>query len=150
VIFPPVLWNERWLMPLHEDLYIYTSLVHHAAMSINAASTVTLEFLLKGKPVINLDFDPPGSNLPWCMGYDRHIKFDHFWPIAQSGATMVARSPEDMRNMLIKGLTQPDADTAKRRTFLEKMFEGAPLDGRSGERVAQTLCALARGEVKLN
>jgi hypothetical protein len=143
VVFPPVLWNERSLMPLYEDLYIYTSLVHHATMSINAASTVTLEFLLKGKPVINLDFDPPGTNLPWCMGYDRHIKFDHFWPIAQSGTTMVARSPEDMRNMLIKGLNQPEADKARRLAFIKTMFEGAPLDGKSGERVARTLCTLA-------
>lgn len=147
VVFPPVLWNDRWLMPLYEDLYIYTSLVHHAGMSINAASTVTLEFLLKDKPVINLDFDPPGSNLPYCMGYRRHINFDHFWPVAQSGATMVVRSPEDLRAMLIRGLTQPDADKAIREAFMRQMFAGTPLDGRSGERVAKALFALAQAKV---
>ncbi len=46
------------------------------------------------KPVINLDFDPPGSNLPWCLGYQRHIRFDHYRPVAESGAVMVARSEE--------------------------------------------------------
>ena len=134
-------------MPLYKDLYIYTSLVHHAALSINAASTVTLEFLLKDKPVINLDFDPPGSNLPWCMGYERHIRFDHFWPVAQSGATMVARSSDDMRDMLIRGLTRPEANRAKRQAFIRKMFEGAPPQGQSGESVAHTLCALAQAKV---
>ncbi len=148
VVFPPVLWSERWLMPQHEDLYIYTSLVHYAALSINAASTVTLEFLLKGKPVINLNFDPPGSDLPWCMGYERHIKFDHFWPVARSGATMVARSPEDMRRFLIRGLTDPDADLPVRQKFIKQMFAGVPLDGRNGERVAETLRSLAEAKTK--
>lgn len=142
VVFPPVLWDERWLMPQHEDLSIYTSLVHHAALSINAASTVTLEFLMFGKPVINLDFDPPGTNLPWCMGYERHIRFDHFWPIAQSGVTMVARSEQDMREMLHRGLTQPNADSEKRRQFIRQMF-GDVLDGQAGKRVAECLLELA-------
>src|ERR1043166_8710186 len=143
VVFPPVLWDERWYTPQHEDLYIYTSLVRHAAMSINAASTVTLEFLMLNKPVINLDFDPPGSNLPWCLGYERHIRFDHFWPIAQSGASMVAKSEEDMRQMLHRGLTQPEAGSKNRCAFVTNCF-GNTLDGNSGRRVAEQLLALAQ------
>ncbi len=143
VVFPPVTWDEKWLMPLHEDLFLYSSLIHHAHLSINAASTVTLEFLMMDKPVINLDFDPPGSDLPYCMGYDRHIKFDHFWPIAQSGATMVVKSEGEMRQALIRGLTQPMADSEARRKFVKQFF-GDTLDGQSGHRVAERLVDLAR------
>jgi len=144
VVFPKVLWDARWATPLYEDLEMYTSMIHHAAMSINAASTVTLEFLMLDKPVINLDFDPPGSNLPYCLGFRRHIDFDHYRPVADSGAVMVARSIDDMRRMLIRGLTQPEADSERRRTFIRSMF-GDTLDGRSGLRVAETLVALATG-----
>lgn len=142
VVFPAVQWDDRWYMPAYEDLAIYTSLLRHAALGINAASTVSLELLMHDKPVINLDFDPPGSNLPSCFAYHRHIKFDHYRPVAESGAVMVARSPQDMQNMLFRGLAHPDVDSAVRKRFLEQMF-GDMLDGRAGTRVAQRLLALA-------
>jgi hypothetical protein len=143
VFFPPVEWDAVRLMPHPEDLYTYTNQVRHAALSINAASTVTLEFLLLDKPVINLDFDPPGSNLHPSQGYARHIRFDHFWPIAQSGATLVARSSDDMKRFLEQALKEPQAGSAARQKFVETFFEGYA-DGHAGERVAQTLLQLAR------
>ncbi len=142
-VFPPVAWDERWQTPRYEDLAVYTSLLHHAALGINAASTVSLELMIFDKPIINLDFDPPGSHLPWCLGYERHIRFDHFLPVAQSGATMVARSADDMARMLRRGLTRPEADSAARARFLESMF-GDLLDGGAGRRAADRLLALAR------
>ena len=128
---------------LYEDLTVYTSLVRHAALSINAASTVSLEFLMLDKPVINLDFDPPGSSLPSCLGYSRHINFDHYRPVAESGAVMVARSESDMRDMLARGLKEPDADSVHRRALIKEMF-GNTLDGCSGMRVAEQLIKLAQ------
>ena len=148
VVFPAMLWDMAWATPRPEDLELYCSLLRHSAMSINAASTVTLEFLLIDKPVINLDFDPPGSNLAPCDGFKRHIRFDHFWPVAQSGASMVATSEDDMRLMLIKGLTQPEADRDARKRFVSDFF-GSTADGRSGERVAETLLSLANSRSKL-
>lgn len=143
VVFPPVEWDPVRLMPRHEDLYTYTSQVRHAALSINAASTVTLEFLLLDKPVINLDFDPPGTDLHPSDGYARHIRFDHFLPVAESGATMVATSSEELKQFIVRGLTQPQADSAKRAAFVQKFFEGTA-DGHAGERVAQCLLDLAK------
>ncbi|MCB1032812.1 MAG: hypothetical protein KDD47_03140 [Acidobacteria bacterium] len=144
VVFPPVLWEPRWQTPLFEDLKIYSNLLRHAALGINAASTVSLELLLFDKPVINLDFDPPGSDLPWCMGFSRHIYFDHYRPVAGSGAVMVARSEEDMGSMLHRGLTRPEELGPARKAFLERTF-GPTLDGHSGRRVAETLLSLAKG-----
>lgn len=142
VVFPEVLWDPEHQTPRPEDLAIYTNMLRHCAVGVNAASTVSLELLIHDKPVINLDFDPPGSSLPWCLGYQRHIRFDHFRPIAESGATMVASSVDDMRRFLARALTEPSLDQAHRRTLLERSF-GAMLDGRSGDRVAATLAQLA-------
>jgi hypothetical protein len=142
VVFPPMLWDMAWATPRPEDLELYCSLVHHATMSINAASTVTLDFILKDKPVLNLDFDPPGSNLAPCDGFKRHIRFDHFWPIAQSGSTMVAKSEDDMRRMLIQGLMEPEVGSRERKQFAADFF-GHTADGKCGQRVAATLLRLA-------
>jgi hypothetical protein len=146
VIFPPVLWDEKWFTPQYEDLFIYTSLLRHASLGINAASTVSLELMMHDKPVINIGFDPPGSQLPHCYRWIRHIDFDHYQPVAVSGATMIARSETDLRNMVIRGLTEPQADSEKRRRFISGMF-GSNLDGNSGKRVAEQLIKLAGREV---
>jgi hypothetical protein len=142
VVFPPMLWDAEWATPLPEDLTLYCSLGHHAALSINAASTVTLEFYLKDKPVINLDFDPPGSQLAPCDGFKRHIRFDHFWPVAQSGGSFLAESKEDMARMMTESVANPKVGSEGRRRFMEETF-GSTLDGRSGQRVAETLLRLA-------
>ena len=142
-VFPEVRWNERWLTPEFEDLAIYSSLLRHTAVGINAASTVSLELMLFDKPIINLRHDPPGMDLPWCLGYERHLLFDHFRPVAQSGATMVAASDEDLRHMLYRGLTRPEADSEARRSFLDGFF-GDLLDGQAGIRVAELLLERAR------
>lgn len=142
VVFPPVLWDEKWYTPQYEDLSIYTSLLRHCLFGINAASTVSLELLMHDKPVINIGFNPPGSQLPYCLRWVRHIEFDHYRPVAQSGAVMVAKSPEDMEKMIKRALYEPQADSEKRKRFIKAMF-GDTLDGRSGERVAMKLLELA-------
>lgn len=143
VVFAPMLWDIAWATPRPEDLELYCSLLRHSAMSINAASTVTLEFLLLDKPVINLDFDPPGSNLAPCDGFKRHIRFDHFWPVARSGASMVVRSEDEMRQMMKEGLTNPRAGSENRKRFMAEMF-GKTLDGQSAQRVAVSLLELTK------
>ncbi|MCZ7545722.1 MAG: hypothetical protein M5R40_20375 [Anaerolineae bacterium] len=142
VVFPPMLWDPEWLMPHEDDLTLYTNLLRHASLGINAASTVSLELLMHDKPVINLDFDPPGSNLPSALGYHRHIIFDHYHPVAESGAVMVARSPDDMRATLQRGLSMPEADSSVRRQFIQDLFDQR-LDGCAGQRVAEGLLDLA-------
>jgi hypothetical protein len=142
VVFPPILWDKQWIMPLREDLYIYTNLLRHAALGINAASTVSLELMMFDKPAINLGFEPPGANLPYYTRFARHVDYEHYRPVAQSGGVMVARSPDDLRSMIARGLSQPQADHDARLRFINEMF-GEALDGCSGQRVAERLLELA-------
>ncbi len=143
VIFPPILWDKQWIMPLFDDLFIYTNLLRHADLGINAASTVSLELMMLDKPVINLGFEPPGSNLPHWNRFARHVEYDHYRPVAASGGVMVARSLEDLRSMIYRALADPRAGTELGKSFISRMM-GSTLDGRSGERVAETLLQLAR------
>jgi hypothetical protein len=143
VVFPPILWEKQWVMPLHEDLYVYSNLLRHCVLGINGASTVTLELMMMDKPVINLAFEPPGSTLPHYMRFSRHIDYEHYRPVAASGGVMVARSVDELKQMILRGLAQPEADREARARFVSAMF-GSTLDGGSGRRAAQTLLEIAR------
>lgn len=143
VFFPQVQWDEKWLMPLYEDLAIYTSLLRHAAMGINPASTVSLELMLFDKPVMNIGFDPPGSSLPHAYRWQRHIEFDHFRPVVDSGGVMVAYSIDDMCRIIRRGLTQPQTDCQLRKSYINQTF-GEGLDGSAGKRIATTLSRLVK------
>jgi len=110
-------------------------------MSINPASTVALEFLMLDKPVMNIGFDPPGSSIPYAKRWERHILFDHYQPVAKSGATMIAYSIDDMRKMIGRGLSLPHELRGARKAFIAEKFDST-LDGRSGERIANVLLSL--------
>lgn len=143
VIFPAVQWERRWLTPLYEDIFTYTNLLRHTALGINAASTVSLELMMHGKPVINLGFEPPGSRLAHWTRFSRHVEYEHYLPVIQSGAVMVARSIEDLRAMITRGLTQPQANHPAQEQFLKGMFDDT-LDGQSGKRIAKLLLLLSK------
>lgn len=147
VIFPPVLWDEKWATPLYEDLAIFTSCLHHAAMGINAASTVSLELLMFDKPVLNIGFDPPGSQIPHSFRWIRHITFDHYQPVVDSRAVDVAYSPDDISILVYRSLTQSTVNSAARQLLISHMF-GGTLDGCAGVRVAMCLLQLALKSVK--
>jgi hypothetical protein len=142
VVFPSILWDKKWIMPLHEDLYVYTSLLHHTCLGINAASTVSLELMMLDKPVINLGFEPPGSDLPHWSRFSRHVGYEHYRPVVQGGGVMVARSVEDLREMIYRGLTNPQDQSGERHAFIQSMFNDT-LDGKSGKRVADRLLECA-------
>lgn len=147
VAFPETQWDKEALAPHYSDLALYSSLLKWCTLGINVASTVSLELLMLDKPVINLDFDPPGASLPPFEDYGRHLRFDHYRRVAESGAVMVARSPQDVASMLARGLLDPMAGSEIRRRFIDSMF-GGTLDGHSGRRVGEALFALAAGARK--
>lgn len=149
VVFPPILWDPQWIMPLHEDLALYSSLLHHCALGINTASTVSLELMMLDKPVINIGMEPPGSDLPRWSRFSRHVGYEHYKPIVERKATMVARSIEELRSMLERSLRDPRESSALRASFTQWMFNGT-LDGLAGKRVADALVELASLEAEGN
>jgi hypothetical protein len=146
VVFPAILWDKQWIMPLYEDLYIYTSLLRHAALGINPASTVSLELMMVGKPIINLGFEPPGSDLPHWSRFARHIDYDHYRPVVASGGVMVARSIEELKNLIMQGLDHPQAGCEAQKNFICTFF-GKMLDGKAGERIANQLVNLSKSKL---
>jgi hypothetical protein len=142
ILFPDIPWEPSWLTPKIEDAYLLTNTLRHVAVGINVASTVSLELCMFDKPVINVGYNPPGVDVS-PVDYGRYYDFDHYRPVVESGAVMVAGSESEMRRMLRKALIEPQVDSNKRRALVKKMF-GNALDGYSGVRVAGSLLQLAR------
>ena len=141
VLFPAVPWEPAWLTPMASDVPLLTNTLRHAAVGINAASTVSLELCMFDKPVVNVGYNPPGMDIsPW--DYARFYRYDHYRPVVESGAVTVAGSEEEMARLVTEALARPGERSAQRRALMDKMF-GASLDGRCGERVADRLIDLA-------
>jgi hypothetical protein len=143
VVFPAVEWEEQWFTPKMADYPVYTSLLRHAALGINAASTVSLELMMHDKPVVNLAFDPPGSDLPREYRWSRHLAFDHYVPVAASGGVMVAHTPEEMLDHVRAALEDPARQAGARAAFIRGMM-GDMLDGNAGRRIAECLLDCAQ------
>jgi hypothetical protein len=141
VLFPPVPWEASWLTPMPDDTPLLTNTLRHAAVGINAASTVSLELCMFDKPVLNVGYNPPGMDIrPW--DYARFYKFDHYRPVVDSRAVSVAWSEPEMATLLANALAEPAQQSRERRALISTMF-GTSLDGKCGERVADQLIQLA-------
>ena len=147
VIFPEVLWNEEWSMPLEQDYPIYTSLLHHCAAGINVASTVSLELMILRKPVINIGMEPPGVRLDYPTRFGRHVEYEHYRPVVESGGVMVARTMQELLHHIQKGLSDPEAQADAQKRFIDEMFD-AQMDGNASRRIVHTLKTLANGQTE--
>jgi len=145
ILFPSVPWLEAWHTPLPEDGPLLANMLFHCAVGINVASTVSLELCMFNKPVINVAYNPP--DVPrHVLDYALYYEFDHYKPVAQSGAVMLAHSPDELRALLTHALEHPEDGAEARRALLDRMF-GPRLDGQSGHRIARCLLELAGAKV---
>jgi hypothetical protein len=97
------------------------------------------------KPVINVAYLPAGVRLrPDEFDYTNYYAFEHYRPVVESGALTLARNEAEMPRLLRGALAARHERREERRDFIRGMFGDKLRDGRSAERVARTLLALAR------
>lgn len=141
ILFPEVAWEPKWLTPRPEDGPMWSSMLAHCDVGVNVASTVTLELCMFDKPAVNVGFNPP--DVPESvLSYARYYEFDHYKPVAESGAVEVARSEGELEGALRRALSNPGERREARRRLVEGMF-GDWLGGRSSREFPNTLLELA-------
>ncbi len=151
--YPELLFEQpRWIypegggwthiVPTGEDVWFLANLTAHADVNVNVASTMTLDFALRDKPVVNIGFDVDGDgrSRPWLDYYS----FDHYRPVVELGAARVARSPEELAGHVNAYLRDPSLDREGRRKLVE-LEVGVPV-GQASRRVVEALEAIARVE----
>jgi hypothetical protein len=128
----PEPWSQR--VPLPKDLVDLRSLLENCDLNINMCSTMSLDFMLFDKPVINPTFGTGGNDL-----YDdqKYLKYSHYERVVESGAVAIVKNEEELLQEINFSLKNPNARLKQQKELL-KMQIGKPLEGTS-QRIAETL-----------
>lgn len=153
--FPEMLYEQpAWLctrtgnyagyVPLPADSEFLANLVRHADLNINVASTMTLDFGLHDRPVVNVAFDVSEQLTRMEPLWDMFYQWEHYKPVVDLGAARCARTPEQMAEYVNDYLANPSLDREGRKALADLQV-GAPL-GAAAETVAGILRAIAEGK----
>jgi CDP-Glycerol:Poly(glycerophosphate) glycerophosphotransferase len=133
--------SDRWL-PNNEDLSLLLNSMLHAAISVNVASTMSLESFALGLPTINIAFrssdEIKDHGSMWS--FDMYHFSEHYHALIDNGSVDLARSIDELIDFTIKGLNDPN----RHREAMQKTLEqkAAYCDGTSARRffeVAETI-----------
>ena len=129
-------------LPTQNDTQMLANVTQHADLNINFASTMTLDFALRDRPVVNVEFDvsdPPVFGMPMS---DYLHQFEHYRPVAELSAARYAKTREQLAEHVNAYLEDPTLDREGRRKFAE-MQVSMPV-GDSRRRIVQTLKSLSK------
>ena len=146
--FPEIIWNNpKWILtrenhteswsqriPSEEDIKDLRSLLEYVDLNVNMCSTMSLDFMLFDKPVINTVFGNPDNGL-----YDdqRFLGYDHFKKVVDSQSVTIAKNATELIVQINEALINPILRTVQRTTMIDLQI-GEPLSGTS-KRIVATL-----------
>jgi hypothetical protein len=135
----PGSWDR--VLPTAADIQFLANLVYHSDININFGSTMSLDFAVHDRPVVNSAFDtidPPSFGLPL---YDFCLQFDHYRPVAELKASRFARTADQLVAHVNAYLADPSLDRAGRRRLVD-LEVGKPL-GTSTGHIVNALSGIA-------
>lgn len=115
-------WSQR--IPTVEDVHDLKSVLQYSAVNINMLSTMSLDFMLFDKPVINTVFGNVSNGL---ANDQRFLNYKHIKEVIDSNATYISKTPEELIEFLNKALLQPKEKLEKQKKLLEIQI-GRPLN----------------------
>jgi hypothetical protein len=115
-------WHESF--PYPDDVAMLVNVTYHSDLNINFGSTMTLDFSLRDKPVINLAFDLDEQPVYGMNMYDYLYSFEHYRPVIDFGAARCARSPQELADHVNIYLSDPSIDKAGRKKFVDLEVSG--------------------------
>ena len=139
--FPEILWNvPKWILtrdnhvetwsqrvPSEEDVIDLRAILEYVDLNINMCSTMSLDFMLFDKPVINTVFGNPENGM-----YDdqRFLNFGHFKKVVDSGAVTIANNEIELIDQINHVLNNPK-ERSKQRTAMVDLQISERLKGTS-------------------
>lgn len=121
-------WN-----PSDEDNRMLVNTLYHSDILISYLSTLVLDAVVAGKPIINLVFggqyDLDGRDVT-----ERLFKRTHYQAIIKTGGARMVYNLEELVLAVNNYLENPELDAAGRQAIRDRWCFGA--DGRAGERIA--------------
>jgi hypothetical protein len=125
-------WSQR--IPTVEDVHDLKSVLQYSAVNINMLSTMSLDFMLFDKPVINTVFGNATNSL---ANDQRFLKYAHIEHVVDSEANYLAKNREDLINAINTSLSHPKNKLNQQKQLLDLQI-GKPLEETS-RRIVNTL-----------
>lgn len=129
--------NWASVVPSADDVQFLANLTRHTDININLASTMTLDFAIHDRPVVNIAFDmadPPIHGKPL---WDYYYQFEHYQAVVKIGAARFARSRAELATHINAYLENPALDREARRKLVD-LEVGLPI-GQSSRKIIETL-----------
>jgi hypothetical protein len=131
--------QEDW-SPQASEIEASRDALYFCSLNINIFSTVTIEAAYFDKPIVHIAFDPqPVAGRIPCHEY---YNWDHFRPIVQKGATLFARSYEELFDAIDCSLRDPGR-LREQRQDLVRTFIGRRV-GTASSAVVEELVGMQR------
>ncbi|WP_264535034.1 CDP-glycerol glycerophosphotransferase family protein [Flavobacterium sp. N1736] len=146
--FPEIIWNvPKWILtrenhqeswsqriPSDEDITDLRSLLENADLSINMCSTMSLDFMLFDKPVINTVF---GNKENGLYNDQRFLNYNHYKKVIDGNAVTIAKDKQELIDQINQTFNNPDERKADRKAMIDLQI-GQDLTGTS-KRIATIL-----------
>lgn len=146
--YPNIIWNHpRWSLtrkdhqeewsqrvPEYEDLVALRSLLSYSSIGINMASTMSLDFMIFDKPVINPFF---GNGKNGLRDDRKYLHYGHFQKVVESGAVAICLNERELIHQVNFSLENPSARRNEQRKLLQLQI-GKPIP-ETGLRMAKCL-----------
>jgi hypothetical protein len=114
-------------------------LLDASAVTINVASSISIDAAIFDTPIVNLRFDAePGR--PYLKSVRRQYDTDHYLQVMRTGAVRLADSPEQLIEEVCRYLADPSHERAERAGLVRALcFRD---DGQAGARVAEAVARI--------
>jgi hypothetical protein len=126
-------WSIR-----NSDMYELIGLLRGAAVVINSGSTVAVEALALGRPMVITSYDGP-KTLPYDRSARRLKDYPHLRKLFADGGGEVVLNHEELMTIIMKFLETPDYHLERRQFALRRQI--GDQDGNATEEVAKALLA---------
>ncbi|PIX10159.1 MAG: hypothetical protein COZ75_03025 [Flavobacteriaceae bacterium CG_4_8_14_3_um_filter_34_10] len=107
-------WSQR--VPSEEDIKDLRALLEYADLNVNMCSTMSLDFMLFDKPVINTVFGNASNGL---YNDQRFLNYGHYKKVVESGAVTIAKNEEELIAQMNEALANPDERTEQRKAMID-------------------------------
>jgi len=144
-IVRPWAFNERrpmWSCPTARDMAVFTATLWHTAVNLNFFSTMTLDFCIVDRPVVNVAIQTPRCQ-EQAIDVAEFYEYEHYRPVLEEAAVRLVRTVDEMLESVAAYLDDPSRDTEGRRRLVARLC--GPLDGLAAKRIADELADLAGG-----
>jgi len=125
--------NER--VAAKEFLEDLSDTLYFSDVTINTASTMSLDAIAHDKPVVNIAFDMVDK--PYFKSVERYYEFVHYQPIIDSNATSIAKNKIELYKYLESYLNNSDQLKVERQNLRNQMLAGQK--GDASKNVAETI-----------